>query len=682
MKSMRNPGLAVAMAIAATACGVEEPDETSNVVLPASGVGPPGTTAVAEIPRRSAWDYYDGGVDQGTNWRYYWAGDWPGGPAPLGYGESYLATTISYGSDPSARHPTAYFRRAFSVGSNVRAMFLRVMYDDGFVFYINGQEGGRAHMPPGPVTFSTLASGHEAGNSYQTFDISSQIPNLVPHELNTMAVEVHQASRASSDLVFDAELIVWVDDYPDSVYSEGVPRGASWELWDRGGDLGSAWRAPGYDDGDWSAGPGPLGFGENEVVTETRRGPITTYFRADFTAHGSVSAMTAEVLHDDGFVAYLNGTEIGRASMPAGPVSASTLAVDHEAQATYHPFDWSSAIPLLDREGVNTLAVEVHQASATSSDLVFDLSLQLTGGWQPQSSGTSEELLGVWFLDAMRGWVVGANGSLLRTVDGGATWTPQASGTTANLVAIQFVDATHGWIAAADGSLLSTGDGGESWQRTQIAAGLTSVWFHDPLRGWLSSTSDLVYRTRTGGAGWRTLDTATDGVFQDIAFTSARNGWIIGSVPAEGDSWAAIYHTADGGLTWQQQWISGLHFFFLADLEALDATTAWAVGQSSLSGHGERKLVTRDGGATWTEAQATSNDSGIYGIEFVDPALGWGVGFHGSIIHTGDGGETWTVQQAATAEGATLLDVHFIDPTTGWAVGQAGTILRTTTGGE
>lgn len=45
-------------------------------------------------------------------------------------------------------------------------------------------------------------------------------------------------------------------------------------------------------------------------------------------------------------------------------------------------------------------------------------------------------------------------------------------------------------------------------------------------------------------------------------------------------------------------------------------------------------------GVTWTEAPETHNASAMFDLDFldVDPSLGWGVGFHGSIIRTEDGG--------------------------------------------
>jgi photosystem II stability/assembly factor-like uncharacterized protein len=657
---------------------VEDPTEEESLQQAVSAAGPAGSTAVVPIRRASTWQYYDGSTDQGTGWRTYVPNTWREAPGPLGYGETYLATTIGFGNS-SAKNPTAYFRQRFFVPNlPIRAAYLRVMYDDGFVFYLNGKEGGRAHMPSGPVTFNTLATGHEAQNRYVTYDISAQIPNLRTD--NTLAIEVHQSSTTSSDLVFDAELILWIDDYARSSYEDGIPRGAEWNFWDQGGDLGTAWRAVGFDDHAWSAGPAPLGFGEPYIVTDTRN-PITTYLRGDFTV-GEVTSLVARVRYDDGFVMYLNGTEVARRAMPSGPVTASTLSTGHEA-SSYETIDLSAGIPLLDTDGMNVLAVELHQASAGSSDLVWDLELTTDGAWSAQSSGTTQALHDVFFTDASHGFVVGDGGTLRRTTDGGATWTAVDTHTTESIRDIDFVDAMNGWAVGAGGGVLRTHDGGASWTIGVITTELTGIDVTGPTHAWISANQDNVYEMVEENV-FNVHDTGTGGAFEAIDMVDDTNGWIVGMVlaPDGSDNWTAIYHTADGGETWTQQWISGVHHYYLHDIEAIDAQTAWAVGQGSLSGTGEKKLVTHDGGATWTEAPFTDNASALNAVDFVDAQHGWAVGFYGSIVATDDGGATWHVQeQNRSFEKPWWLGVHFVDANNGWVVGEGGAIWHTTTGG-
>jgi hypothetical protein len=380
------------LALAASACTsfdstagpAADDDPVSVEVAPLAAVGPPGSSQLTLVPRGSRWSYKADGSDQGSAWRAEashdydtWLDRWPEALGPLGYGESYLKTTLPYGPDPAHKPITTYFRRFVAMQLPVTKLYLRVMYDDGFVFYINGHEGGRASMPAGPVTASTRASGHEANAQYVTFDISSQIANLRMSGDNTLDFEVHQADPSSSDLVFDAELIAWSTGNFANPGANEISDHDAWSFWDRGGDLGTAWRAPDFDDSQWSAAPAPLGFGETYLGGELSPGPITTYFRKDFYASEYTPfGLYFDVMYDDGFVAYLNGHEIGRDFMAAGPVDATTLAWNHEANDAYVPYDWSDALPYLVA-GENVLAFEVHQTAETSSDLVFDASIQL-----------------------------------------------------------------------------------------------------------------------------------------------------------------------------------------------------------------------------------------------------------------------------------------------------------------
>ena len=76
---------------------------------------------------------------------------------------------------------------------------------------------------------------------------------------------------------------------------------------------------------------------------------------------------------DDGFVVYINGTEAARYNMPSGNVNFNTWSSTY---ANSTPFEGSLNIKgSLFKEGSNLICVEVHQCSATSSDVYFDASL-------------------------------------------------------------------------------------------------------------------------------------------------------------------------------------------------------------------------------------------------------------------------------------------------------------------
>ncbi len=164
-----------------------------------------------------------------------------------------------------------------------------------------------------------------------------------------------------------------------------VSTGAVWRYFDKGADLGTAWRSVNFPDGGWSNGLAPLGYGDGDEATVVGFGTnsankyITTYFRRAFTVTNAAAIVTASVrvLRDDGAVVYLNGTEVYRNNMPTGAVSFITLASTNVATGSEESSQfYGGPVPRsLFVNGVNVIAVEVHQASTNSSDLSFNLEL-------------------------------------------------------------------------------------------------------------------------------------------------------------------------------------------------------------------------------------------------------------------------------------------------------------------
>jgi hypothetical protein len=163
-----------------------------------------------------------------------------------------------------------------------------------------------------------------------------------------------------------------------------VSTGSVWRYLTSRTNLDSSWKSAGYQDDAWSAGPAQLGYGDADEATVLDFGndpankPLATYFRQEFSVERPTDFARLElaVLRDDGAVVYLNGNEIFRSNMPDGAVTATTLAVTtvggNDERVFYSAtVDSDSLIP-----GRNLVAVEVHQANPTSSDLSFDLRLR------------------------------------------------------------------------------------------------------------------------------------------------------------------------------------------------------------------------------------------------------------------------------------------------------------------
>ncbi len=131
-----------------------------------------------------------------------------------------------------------------------------------------------------------------------------------------------------------------------------------------------------------SKGNAPLGFGKT-VNTTLNSGNLTYYFGKTFnlTSDMLVGDLTLNMTVDDGCVVYVNGVEAGRYLMPSGTVNSNTTASTY---ANDNPDNTTMVLSKsLFKTGTNTLCVEVHNHSTTSSDIYWDAELLCTKSAQP-----------------------------------------------------------------------------------------------------------------------------------------------------------------------------------------------------------------------------------------------------------------------------------------------------------
>ncbi len=161
------------------------------------------------------------------------------------------------------------------------------------------------------------------------------------------------------------------------------------------GPLADDWRTAGaFDDSSWlesSGSPGGVGFGRGsgfEPYISTNLGARmykvngSCYLRFPFRFEGDQSKLAALVLtvqYDDGFIAYLNGTEVARRNFEGLPAwnSTATATRDNAAAVAFEPFDLSAQASLL-RQGDNMLAIQALNDSVTGSDFLIGAELTAT----------------------------------------------------------------------------------------------------------------------------------------------------------------------------------------------------------------------------------------------------------------------------------------------------------------
>ncbi|MCC2314583.1 family 16 glycosylhydrolase [Cellulomonas xiejunii] len=153
-----------------------------------------------------------------------------------------------------------------------------------------------------------------------------------------------------------------------------VPWKSQWRWYYAAADpAGGAWQTRWYDDSRWRRGAAPLGWGDPQVATTlgpdggTQPRSVQMRHAFDVGQPAALGAVRVEVVVDDGAVVYVNGTEVGRAQMPAGTIRRDTNATrSSPTRATFE-------VPLsVLREGRNVLAMSTHLNSRSTRAVVAD----------------------------------------------------------------------------------------------------------------------------------------------------------------------------------------------------------------------------------------------------------------------------------------------------------------------
>lgn len=136
-----------------------------------------------------------------------------------------------------------------------------------------------------------------------------------------------------------------------------------------------AWRDLQFPDADWPSAPSGFSssstpIGEASSFNDYTNKFSTLYLRKKFTVAdpSSIKWLILRVDYDDGFVAYLNGTEVVRRGLPGNPGDF----VPFDALATRHPRGALEEIDLMQYvnllvAGDNVLAVQVHNSGLESA---------------------------------------------------------------------------------------------------------------------------------------------------------------------------------------------------------------------------------------------------------------------------------------------------------------------------
>ncbi|MFH1195794.1 MAG: YCF48-related protein [bacterium] len=282
----------------------------------------------------------------------------------------------------------------------------------------------------------------------------------------------------------------------------------------------------------------------------------------------------------------------------------------------------------------------------------------------------ANQVIDIYFYNSDLGFVGAANGSILRTSDGGATWTEIYCGHLDGVHSVYFTNETTGYACGYHKMILKTTDGGLTWSDLAYSAdvfkGYESIVFSDANTGWVAGDEGVVLKTTNAGVTWTAVTSPFSGTIQKLLYLGSNKLIAVGNVS---NNWKST----DGGVTWTAK-SNGLGVSrWGLDASTSDNNTIFVAATSG--------WITKstDAGETWTASQTGVTTEHLYSVFFTSSLIGYIGNGAVSIFKTTDGGATWSTSSSGTTS---MMAISFIDANNGFAGGGSGTMLKTTNGGS
>lgn len=285
--------------------------------------------------------------------------------------------------------------------------------------------------------------------------------------------------------------------------------------------------------------------------------------------------------------------------------------------------------------------------------MVLSFSIQsFAQAWTMQAPyPTFQDLHGVCFPADNIGYIVGNNGTVLKTTDTGATWNkiilpPEALGN--QLSCVNFLSVDTGFVAASN-HVYKTTDGGETWEGslTNSMGTNTGVVFIDNTIGYAYGYYSLLYKTTNGGQSWNKLSFSidVDNLYSCVRFADYNTGYLIDHTFFTNTY--KLKRTTDGGVSWSEVSVP-LEVIDVACVEVLGPDNIWIASGRAFensnyaTGFESRVYHSTDGGITWSPHSIgmANSSSPIDNIKFFNEMEGRVIG-PAHIYSTSDGGQTW-----------------------------------------
>jgi photosystem II stability/assembly factor-like uncharacterized protein len=319
--------------------------------------------------------------------------------------------------------------------------------------------------------------------------------------------------------------------------------------------------------------------------------------------------------------------------------------------------------------------------------------------WSQVPLPVSTTLFDIAFDTPDHGYLVGAKGTFLETLDGGRSWKPRVF---ANLdeeeeVGYRFEKVSfkggEGWVVGKPSVLLHTTDSGKSWERIPLSPKLpgepSGVTALGSSKAEMTTSTGAIYTTTNAGRNWKaevkeSIDATLNRVSSSGVSGASYYSGSVGNIKRAADgSYLSVASRGNFYLTWKP----GDDFWLPHNRGTPRRITAMGyVGNNAANGvwmtlNGGQMAIAGASANTDVEPEfsGVKVDSGGYGIldcDYRTPQEAWAVGGGGTMYRSTDGGKTFKFDASADRIPGNLYTVKFFDDKTGFALGSDGVLMR------
>lgn len=231
------------------------------------------------------------------------------------------------------------------------------------------------------------------------------------------------------------------------------------------------------------------------------------------------------------------------------------------------------------------------------------------------------------FINANTGYLCGDNGFIRKTTNGGNNWIPLTTNTSGGIYGIDATDELNVYAVVTDGTILRSVNGGASFTSVSVSPNqLLTIDFSSRDTGYAAGQGGVVYKTTDAGLSWTFMNASTINNFWDICALNNNDLYLAAY-------YGTLRNSSDGGRSFKSSYGSNNLF---EDIQMTNKMIGYTCGLNGVLNK------TTNGGLTWV-AQNSNTTESLNEIYFLDAKTGYVVGTNGLLLKTTDGGDNFSL---------------------------------------